>query len=598
MSSSIEEIKSRLDVAEVVGNYVKLQKCGANYRACCPFHSEKKPSFFVSPARQIWHCFGCGKGGDVFGFVKEIENVEFGDALKILAQKAGVQLKPMTPETAVWQTQRQRLYEICELASKFFEKQLRESQAGQAANKYLLDRGISQDSINKWRIGYAPDSPRSLTDFLVANKYKMEEINKAGLLVKNEKGDYYDRFRSRIIFPVFDMNSQIVGFGGRIFGPKEKNEIAKYVNTPNTLLYDKSRILYGLDRAKMEIRKKNACILVEGYTDCIMAHQAGDNNVVATSGTALTPFHLRILKRYSDGLITAFDMDVAGNTATKRGIDLAQMMDFNIKVITTPGDKDPADLIARSVPEWKKVISQTRSIFDFYFETAFSRFDKKNPDDKKEISKILLPIIKKIPNKIIQSHWIQKLAKELGVRMEDIEDELKKLKSEIGESLEDFKTQSESPVKSRKQRVEERLISLVFEKPDFLKEITEEDIGLMGDQAAIFVSKLKKFFQDDRDFQKKSFDFLKEISPQELNFINPLILRAEIDKDCAEIDPYDEAKICLEEIRCSDVKDKLGEIAREIKEAEESKDAQKTSNLIKQFNELTKKLNYGQKEKY
>lgn len=591
MNSSIEEIKSRLDVAEVIGNYVKLQKCGANYRACCPFHSEKKPSFFVSPVRQIWHCFGCGQGGDIFKFIMQIENVEFGDALKILAQKSGVQLKPMSPEMAIWKTQRQRLYEICELAAKFFEKQLKESQTGQAAKKYLLDRRINQESIDKWRLGYAPDQPRSLTDFLAANKYKMEEINKAGLLVKNEKGDYYDRFRSRIIFPVFDMNSQIVGFGGRIFGPKEKKEIAKYVNTPNTLLYDKSRILYGLDRAKMEIRKKNACVLVEGYTDCIMAHQVGDSNVVATSGTALTPFHLRILKRYSDGLITAFDMDVAGNTATKRGIDLAQMMDFNIKVITMPGDKDPADLIARSVEEWKKAISRTRSIFDFYFETTFSKFNKNNPDDKKEISKILLPVIKRIPNKIIQSHWIQKLAKELEVRMEDIEEEIKKLKSEPGEDLEKFKIQPESPVKSRKQRVEERLISLVFEKPGFLKEITEEDIGLMDEQAAIFISKLKKFFQDDRDFQKKSSDFLKEISSQELNFINPLILRAEIDKDCVEIDPYEEAKICLEEIRCSGIKDKLGKIAREIKKAEESKDSQKTSVFIQKFNELTKKLN-------
>jgi len=595
MSSSIEEIKSRLDVAEIIGNYIKLQKCGANYRACCPFHSEKKPSFFVSPARQIWHCFGCGQGGDIFKFIMQIENVEFGDALKILAQKAGVQLKPMSPEMAAWKTQRQRLYEICELAVKFFEKQLNESKAGQAANKYLLDRGISRDSVGKWRIGYAPDSARGLTDFLIANKYKIEEINKAGLLVKSEKGDYYDRFRSRIIFPVFDANSQIVGFGGRIFGPKAEEEIAKYVNTPNTLLYDKSRILYGLDRAKMEIRKKNACILVEGYTDCIMAHQAGDNNVVATSGTALTPFHLRILKRYSEDLITAFDMDLAGNTATKRGIDLAQMMDFNIKVITMPQDKDPADLIARSVQEWKKAISQTRSIFDFYFETTFSKFNKKNPDDKKEISKILLPIIKRIPNKIIQSHWVQKLAKELEVRMEDIEEEIKKLKPESLEELEEFKKQIEPSVKSRKQRIEERLISLIFERPEILKEIAEEDISLMNKEAADFISKLKKFFQNDEEFRKKSSDFLKEISPQELNFINPLILRAEIDKDCVEIDPYEEAKICLTEIRSSSIKDKLGEIAWEIKKTEEAKDVQKISVLIQKFNELTKKLNNNKK---
>jgi len=588
MSSSIEDIKNKLDIVEVIGNYIKLQKCGANYRACCPFHSEKKPSFFVSPVRQIWHCFGCGKGGDVFGFVKEIEGVEFGDALKMLAQKAGVQLKPISPEL---KTQRQRLYEICDLSCKFFEKQLNESKTGQMAKKYLLDRKISQESIDKWKLGYSPDISRGLTDFLVANKYKTEEIGRVGLLSRDEQGNYYDRFRSRIMFPIFDINSQVVGFGGRIFGPKEKKEIAKYVNTPNTLLYDKSRILYGLDRAKMEIRRKNSCVLVEGYTDCIMAHQAGNNNTVATSGTALTPHQLKLLKRYSENLITAFDMDVAGDTATKRGIDLAQRMDFNIKVVTMPHDKDPADVIARDIREWEKAVSQTHSILDFYFETTFSKFDKKDPDGKKEISKILLPVIKRISNKIVQSHWIQKLAKELEVKTENVEEELKKAGSEPLEEIEGLGSLSVSLPKSRKQMIEENLISLVFEKPDSHKLITEEDVNLLSKPTSVFISKFKKFFQDDKDFQNKSSDFLKELSPQELEFVNPLILKAEIEKECGEIDPYQEAQICLEEIRCSGIKDKLGEISREIKKAEEGNNFQKTSILIKEFNELTKKVN-------
>ncbi|GAG79277.1 unnamed protein product, partial [marine sediment metagenome] len=252
-----------------------------------------------------------------------VEGVEFGDALRILAQKAGVELKRQDPKL---KTERQRLYEISELACCFFEKQLGESSAGKEAKKYLLDRGIKEESIKKWRLGYAPDIWEGLSSFLVSKNYKREEIEKAGLALKSEKtGSYYDRFRGRIIFPIFDLSSQAVGFGGRIFKQVKRpdgQEEAKYINTPATVLYDKSRILYGLNKTGIEVRKKDACILVEGYVDVIMANQAGFENVVATSGTALTPYQLKILKRYSDNLLTAFDMDIAGDSATKRGIDL------------------------------------------------------------------------------------------------------------------------------------------------------------------------------------------------------------------------------------------------------------------------------------
>lgn len=575
ISSPIDEIKSRLDIVEVIGSYIKLHKAGANYRALCPFHSEKKPSFFVSPARQIWHCFGCGKGSDIFGFVKEIEGVEFGDALRILAQRAGVELKPMRPEL---KTERNRLYEICELATRFFEKQLEESSTGKEAKKYLLSRNISEESIKKWRLGYAPDVWQGLSDFLTSRSYKKEEVEKAGLGISSDQGSFYDRFRGRIIFPIFDLNSQVVGFGGRVFKEKDKTEIAKYVNTPNTLLYDKSRILYGLDKAKVEIRKKDSCILVEGYTDVIMTHQAGTQNVVATSGTALTPEQLKILRRYSNNLILGFDMDVAGDTATKRGIDLAQIRGFDIKIIRLPKGKDAADVISLNPKEWEKAIENAKLILDFYFESAFSGRDPKTPEGKKEISKILLPVLKRIPNQIEKSFWIQRLAKDLGVREEDLREELKKVKLE--ENLYGLEPEEiiSLPPKSRKELLEERLLTLILKTGNKnLNLIDEKENFYFSQKTQEILMNLKK----DKNFPTE------KLSPETIDYFNYLALKAEIE-EIEEKDIEPEIKYCLKEIQHLGVKNKLDQISQEIKKAEEEKDSKKIEKLSQEFNEFAK----------
>ncbi len=571
ISSPIDEIKNRLDIIEVIGSYIKLQKAGANFRAICPFHSEKKPSFFVSPARQIWHCFGCSKGGDIFGFVRELEGVEFGDALRILAQKSGVELKRQSPEL---RTERNLLYEICELATRFFEKQLEASSAGKEVKKYLLDRGIKEESLKKWRIGYAPDTWQGLSDFLDSREYQKEEIKKAGLGLTSEKGSFYDRFRGRIIFPIFDLNSQVVGFTGRVFGKRrEEKEIAKYVNTPQTLLYDKSRILYGLDKAKVAIRKSNLCILVEGNTDAIMVAQSGFENVVATSGTALTPFQIKILKRYSDNLLTAFDMDLAGDTATKRGIDLAQSQGFNVKIVTLEPGLDPADTILKNPEEWTKKIETAKSILDFYFETAFSKFDKDKPEGKMEISKILLPVIKRIPNKIVQSHWLGELAKKLKVKEEDIEEELKKVK--FGEDSEVYGIEPEEiknlPPKSRRELLEERLVILILKSPQNLNLIEKKYLTSFSTEIGGVLIKLKKNQEPDSDF------------------FNYLVLKAEIEEiEKKEIVP--EIQYCLKELNSLEVKNKLDQISRDIKEAEGEKDLKKVSDLTQKFKDTTSEL--------
>jgi len=574
--SPIDEIKSRLDVIEVIGSYIKLKKAGANYRALCPFHSEKNPSFFVSPARQIWHCFGCGAGGDIFKFIMQIEGIEFGDALRMLAKRAGVELKPIRPEL---RTERKRLYEICELATRFFERQLEGSSKGKEVIEYLGVRRIGEESIKKWRLGWAPDTWRGLSDFLVSKEYKNEEVEKAGLSLKNEQGSFYDRFRGRIIFPIFDLNSQVIGFGGRIFGSQKPDE-AKYINTPNTLLYDKSKVLYGLDKAKLEIRKKNFSILVEGYTDVILAHQAAIENTISSSGTALTPYQLAILKRYSDNLYLAFDMDIAGDFATKRGIDLAQLRGFNLKIISLPEDKDPADIISEDSKEFEKLINDSLSILDFYFQNAFSKFDKKTPEGKKEISKILLPVIKRIPNKIEQSFWVSQLAKKLEVGEKDVEEELRKIRLEeevYGLEEEEVIT---LPQKTRKELLEERLLLLIFKKPENLNLIEKNKIVQLSQKGEEILSNLKR----DLNFPRQN------LSQEAGDYFDYLGLKSEIE-EIEENDILPEIKLCLREIQSLEVKNKLNKIAKEIKKAEEEKDLEKIKELSQEFNQCSKEIN-------
>ena len=571
LNSPIDEIKNRLDIVEVIGNYIKLQKAGANFRTICPFHSEKKPSLFVSPARQIWHCFGCNTGGDIFRFVMQIEGVEFGDALRILAQKAGVELRRQDPKL---KTERNRLYEICELTCCFFEKQLAGSSIGQEARQYLLDRGIKLESLKKWRVGYAPDVWQGLSDFLSSRGYQKEEIEKAGLALTSEKGSFYDRFRGRIIFPIFDLNSQIIGFGGRVFKEKDKEEIAKYVNTPQTLLYDKGRTLYGLDKAKVAVRKKDTCVLVEGYIDVIMAFQSGSENVVATSGTALTPFQLKILKRYSNNLLTAFDMDVAGDSATKRGIDLAQAQGFNVKIITMSQGQDPADIIAQDSNIWQQKINEAKSILQFYFENTFSRFDATTPEGKRDISKIILPVIKRVPNIIERTHWVQELAKKLGVKEEIVEAELKNVNRTYPAGLSTEATEEVEPIKviPRKQLLEETVASLVVKNPESTLELINQDC------LSWFSPRIQTIFT-----------YLKEGKQiKEDDFINYLYLKAEVEGE--GIDCRNEVQLCLKGIEMIDTKRRLDSISQEIKKAEMEKELERVHNLTREFNKLANKL--------
>ncbi len=577
INSPIEDIKNRLDIVDVIRSYIKVHKAGTNYRAVCPFHNEKKPSFFISPTKQIWHCFGsCSEGGDIFKFVMKIEGVEFGDALRILAQKAGVELKKQDPKLV---TERQRMYEITNLACRFFETQLEQSLAGKEAKKYLLDRGMNEESINKWKLGYAPDVWQGLSDFLVSKGYQKNEIERVGLALKGRTGNYYDRFRGRIIFPIFDLSSQIIGFGGRIFKQVKRfdgQEEAKYINSPATSLYDKSRVLYGLNKAGIEIRKNNKCILVEGYMDVIMTSQAGFENVVATSGTALTPYQLRILKRYSDNLLTAFDMDLAGGSATKRGIDLAQEEGFNIKIVTMPEGKDPADISSERPEEFQELVDSAKSIHDFYFNNTFSKYDKNTIEGKKDISKILLPVIKKIPNKIEQAIWVQDLAKGLGVREENILEELGKTKVE---QIEKYQEEEKQLIKkTRKELLEERLAILIIKRPENASLIKKEDLALFSlDEVTVI------------DYLIENNGKIEKVPDNLKDKVNYMFLRAETELD--DIDYEKEFIDCLDRLKDIVVRSKLNNLSNEIRLAEQDNSSDgKAQKLSEEFNQEAKLL--------
>lgn len=580
-SSVLDQIKSRLDIVDVISGYIKLKKVGVNYRATSPFHQESNPSFFVSPSKQIWHDFSSGIGGDIFKFVMAIEGVDFKESLRILAKKAGVELK----QSKQWEkikTEKDQFYIINDLAAQFFEKQMEQGTIGQAAKQYLLKRGLTEETIKEWRLGYAPDTWRGLSDYLIRQKFSESQIERAGLLIRRDGNKSFDRFKGRIMFPISDINGQIVGFTGRVLTKKQEEKgMAKYMNIPNTLLYDKSKIIYGVDKAKMHIVKSDAVILVEGQMDELMSYQAGVKNVVAISGTALTPSHLLSLKRYTKNLIIAFDMDLGGNSATERGIKMALAGDFNVRVITMPQGQDPADVCRESSQNWIDMTSKTKSIVDFYFEVAFSRWNPADVEGKKKISAMILPIVAKIPNQIEQMHWVGELSKKIGIKDQAILEELKKYpsKEEGDDELyfdKEHKIDIAPLIKSRRQKLEERIIALVVKYPEAIKNITE-------DQKNFFSLEVLDIFNIIEKNQ--------EISPERKEFLDQIVFEMEIDHEQNGFDdPSAELKECLKELAIIDTKDKMEEISKQIRQCEDSGDFNKTKELCEQLQGLSKKI--------
>ncbi|MFH1956467.1 MAG: DNA primase [Patescibacteria group bacterium] len=561
MSSSVEQIKSRLDIVDVVGSYVKLQKAGINFKASCPFHHEKTPSFFVSPSRESWHCFGCNKGGDIFSFVMEIEGVEFADALKILAEKAGVQLQPVSRE---YNSERSRLLKIIEDSKKYYIDKIKENKD---VSDYLKERGMEERTIKDFEIGYALDGWRNLYDFLKNNKYTDAEIEKTGMIIRSEKG-YYDRFRNRIMFPINNSAGQTVGFSGRIFEPTYDvggatdivSQSAKYINNPQTVLYDKSKILYGFDKAKSEIRKNDSCLLVEGQMDVIMSHQAGVKNAVAVSGTALTSDHLRIIKRLTNNLAIAFDRDQAGFQASKRGIDMALSGGFDIKAVILPSGKDPADAVKEDKNIWIKAVEKAKNIIDFYLENLREKTQDER-EFKKNVKMIILPYVAFIQDEIEKAHWIGRIANSLGIKEEPIWDELKKINIQETEAI-------RPPFGGR----------IAKPRLDFLKGMLK---GIILWQKENPQNEWKE--KMDKCWKKFNLDDFNSENQEHMVFEAELCYGG-IDNFGREVDKI------ASEIEKEMIKSEREKIVLEIKKYEIDGDEKKISHCLNKINELNKKL--------
>ena len=434
--NTIEDILSRIDIVELIAGYLPLKHAGRNYKALCPFHSEKTPSFVVNPERQIFHCFGCAAGGNAIGFLMQYERLQFPEAVEALAKKAGVSLPESSYERQLSPDQNMltRLYEVNGAAAVFYCAQLYSPQ-GKAALTYLEKRGISRDAIQKFKIGYAPQQWDGLFTSLRNKNYALALLEKAGLVIPKEAGGYYDRFRGRLIVPIVDTKERIVAFGARVLPASSNVErdqgLPKYINSPETPIYTKSKILFGLHAAFDAIRHNDAVIIVEGYFDCIMPYQAGIAHIVASCGTALTVEQVRLLKRYTHNVVMIYDADNAGQMATLRSLDILLEEDMQVKVVRLPEGYDPDSYVRHfGGHKFQELVAQAKDIFDYKLERLQEKYSPLTILHKVKIASEMLHTIRKFNNIVMRSAYIKKLAEKLSLDESALLAELKKVKTD------------------------------------------------------------------------------------------------------------------------------------------------------------------------
>ncbi len=591
-SSSVEKIKERLSIVDVVSSYISLIQAGRNYKAKCPFHNEKTPSFFLSPERGSYYCFGCGAKGDIFSFVEHFEGTDFLGALKLLAEKAGVPLEKNFSKGI--KNDKDKLYEIMEEATVFFEKRLNQKKETQ---EYLKSRGVSNKIIKIFRIGYAPDSWQSVSTHLIEKGFRKDDLVKVGLIKSKEGGNFYDRFRNRIIFPINDSSGRVIAFSGRIFN-KDNDKEAKYLNSPETPLFNKSNTLFGIDKAKVSIRKRNYSIIVEGQFDLILSHQAGFTNTVAVSGTALSDKisekyndssevnkikinNLGLIQRLSSNVIFAFDGDEAGIRAANRSSLIALSLGMQVKIAVIPGGKDPADIIQKEIKDWKNIIKNSVNIIDFHLNIIC-----KNTNDirlrGKKIREIIFPFVSAVSSSIEKFAYISLIHKKTGISENVINEDLENYEKaeSSNKSNVDINKNTNENIKSRRDRLEERLLGIILWKPEIKSDkLNKEDNQL---------NKIDEIINNfEKNINKGYIDKIKEKYKSDFSI---LAFEAELwygDKTNEIFKDLKEITLNLEE---EILKEKKQYLNTEIYKKETSSNKKEADSLLKDIQKVDKRI--------
>ena len=555
--SFADRVKQQADIVRVVGEYVRLKKSGQNFTGLCPFHGEKTPSFAVHPVKQIFHCFGCGKGGDVFSFVMEMEKCQFPEAVRIVAEKCGIAIprpKERSPEERKENQQRAALVEMHREAQAFFVKQLETTAEGKAARAYLEDRGLNAEAIARFGIGYAPSGGDALLRYL-KQKYAEKLLAESGLVSRDQSGRLFDRFRRRIAFAIANESGKVVAFGCRALG----DELPKYLNSPETPIYSKSNVLYYMDRAKDAIRRQDFAVLVEGYMDAIAVARAGINNVVASCGTSLAEPQIKLLGRFTKRVIVNYDPDAAGQAATERSISLLLEQDFEVRVLALPaiGDKkaDP-DLFIREkgAEAYIKALKDSPPYVDYLIARA-RQMDLTTGEGKLRALNFLMPYLQKIPNRLLRSEWATRISQQLRIDEPVLRAALSKA---AAERRSEVKTQPEL-VGKRAKPIERRLIRMLMEAEGFRRELAQRlqqgalCRGLETEKvfAALIVAALS-----DQPMQATEIGALLEDRDRRMLF--------EILFEPAQEGTWEEAESCLEALQRRLIEQELAEVQRSI----------------------------------
>lgn len=592
----IQEIKSKIDIVDLISGYVPIKKAGKNYKAPCPFHKEKTPSFMVSPELQIFKCFGCSKGGDIFTFLQEIEGVEFPSALRMLADRAGVKLerRQATPQ----EEKKKQILKVNSLAKEYFSYILEKHPVGERAREYLNNRGIKKETIAAFGLGYAPDSWESLSSFLTDKKYPVTTLLAAGIVrLREQDKSPYDFFRGRIIFPFFGHNKSIIGFAGRTLGQNEP----KYINIGETPVFKKGSFLYGLEQAKTSIKQEKSAIIAEGPFDVISPFQAGTQNIVGSQGTALTLEQIKLLKRYTPNISLCYDTDLAGDTAAKRGIDLAEEQGLSVKVIVLPSEyKDPDELAQKDSTLWKDLAGKAVSVYDFYFSSSLKKHDLSAALGKKQAAAELLPIIKAIPDEIEREHYIQRLAATLEVEDGVVRSAMERTegggqKAEDGFRKRETENRNAGKPQEEKLGLEEYVLALVLSSPLDLAQKTLHKLGkddFVDETARALFEQLK----DHLSGRKRKLDiraFGGKLKASENELLGKVYLWAQ-----SELEELSEQESKLEEevegavrlLKQRGLKRELKLLSLKIKDAELMGDKKTLESVGEQFQKSSQQL--------